>query len=114
MKCKALKTSIDKYSDKIRKHPYLKNSLSAVIAVVFSYILLLPGRPLIAEIFGVKENFYLEYYYNYDNGKKAGLESFSKPRNLYIINTQKYRSRKDIAKILGKAYNLNPSVIGIT
>lgn len=113
MKCKVLKESVDKLLDKIRQHTYLKNILSAIISVVFSYFLLLLGRPLIAEVFGVKENFYLEYYYNYDNGKKAGLESFSKPKNLYIINTQKYRSRKDIAKILGKVYNLNPSVIGL-
>ena len=73
MKCKVLKESVDKLLDKIRQHTYLKNILSAIISVVFSYFLLLLGRPLIAEVFGVKENFYLEYYYNYDNGKKAGL-----------------------------------------
>lgn len=90
-----------------------KNVVSALIAVIMSTLLLLLGRGVVGELFGINENFYLKYYYDIVNGKDADGRVFTVPDSLTIINLQNYRNRYDIARILEKVYDYNPRVIGL-
>ena len=90
-----------------------KNVVSALISVIMSTLLLLLGRGVVGELFGINENFYLKYYYDIVNGKDADGRVFTVPDSLTIINLQNYRNRYDIARILEKVYDYNPRVIGL-
>ena len=97
----------------IMKAKILKVLCAAVIAVMFSFVLLLMGRGLVGNLIGVNENFYLKYYYDIVNFDGVEGRVNAIPDSLVIFNLQKYRNRQDIAQILDKVYSYNPSVIGL-
>lgn len=85
--------------------------VAAVIAVAFSFFFLKLGRGPVSNLFGVDENFYLKYYYDIVNYGDVGNDAI--PDSLKIIDIHHYRNRHDIARILDRVYECDPSVIGL-
>ena len=98
---------------KIANSCYFRYLSASIVAVVFSSVFLLLGRNVVGEFVGLNENFYLKYYYNILNHEFFLGRSYNVPDSIVIVNIQKYRNRKDFARILEKVYNLNPRVIGV-